>query len=140
MGGRYEMSEKSGFDAIPIGLEMGPLEMTLDDDTVSARLNLVQWENQEPIEKLNVTPPGLTISQHARMKFMALPEMRVSIWAKSEQEFIKPMKKGSKIFIRGRVVDKYTKRVRNYLVADYETVDEAGDVLLRSRETGVYVE
>ena len=134
------MSEKSGFDAIPIGLEMGPLEMTLDDDTVSARLNLVQWENREPIEKLNVTPPGLTISQHARMKFMALPEMRVSIWAKSEHEFLKPMKKGSKIFIRGRVVDKYTRRGRNYLVSDYETVDEAGDVLLRSRETSVYVE
>jgi len=134
------MSEKSGFDAIPIGLEMGPLEMTLDDDTVSARLNLVQWENREPIEKLNVTPPGLTISQHARMKFMALPEMRVSIWAKSEHEFLKPMKKGSKIFIRGRVVDKYTRRGRNYLVSDYETVDEAGDVLLRSRETGIYVE
>lgn len=134
------MSEKSGFDAIPIGMEMGPFEMTLDDDTVSARLNLVQWENQEPIEKFNVTPPGLTISQHARMKFMALPEMRVSIWAKSEQEFIKPMKKGSKIFIRGRVVDKYTKRGRNYLVSDYETVDEAGDLLLRSRETSIYVE
>ena len=134
------MSEKSGFDAIPIGLEMGPLEMTLDDDTVSARLNLVQWENQEPIEKFNVTPPGLTISQHSRMKFMALSEMRVSIWAKSEHEFLKPMKKGSKIFIRGRVVDKYTRRGRNYLVSDYETVDEDGDVLLRSRETGVYVE
>ena len=134
------MSEKSGFDAIPIGLEMGPLEMTLDDDTVSARLNLVQWENKEPVEKFNVTPPGLTISQHSRMKFMALSEMRVSIWAKSEHEFLKPMKKGSKIFIRGRVVDKYTRRGRNYLVSDYETVDEDGDVLLRSRETGVYVE
>jgi len=134
------MSEKSGFDAIPIGLEMGPFEMTLDDDMVTERVNLVQWENEEPLEKFNVTPPGLTISQHARMKFMALPEMRVSIWAKSEQEFIKPMKKGSKIFIRGRIVDKYTKRGRNYLVSDYETVDEDGDILLRSRETGIYVE
>jgi len=114
--------------------------MTLDDDTVTERVNLVQWENKEPLEKLNVMPPGLTISQHARMKFMALPEMRVSIWAKSEQEFIKPMKKGSKILIRGRVVDKYTRRGRNYVVSDYETVDEAGDVLLRSRETGIYVE
>ena len=134
------MSEKSGFDAIPIGMEMGPFEMTLDDDMVNQRVNLVQWENQEPVQKFNVTPPGLTISQHARMKFMALPEMRVSIWAKSEQEFLKPMKKGSRIFIRGRVVDKYTRRGRNYVVSDYETVGEAGDLLLRSRETGIYVE
>ena len=134
------MSEKSGFDAIPIGLEMGPLEMTLDGDTVNERVGLVQWEARELADKLHVAPPGITISQHARMKFMALPDMSVSIWAKSEHEFLKPIKLGSKIFIRGKVIDKYVKRGRNYVVSEYETVDEAGEVLLRSRETGVYVE
>jgi acyl-CoA thioesterase FadM len=74
------------------------------------------------------------------MKFAALPEMRVSIWAKSEHQFLRPMKLGSKITIRGRIVDKYTKRGRNYIVSELETVDEAGEVLMRSRETGVYVE
>ena len=134
------MGEKSGFEAIPIGLEMGPLEMTLDEETVNERVGLVQWESRELVDKLHVTPPGISISQHARMKFAALPDMSVSIWAKSEHEFLKPMKVGSKIFIRGKVVDKYVKRGRNYVVSEYETVDEAGEVLLRSRETGVYVE
>jgi len=134
------MSEKSGFDAIPVGLEMGPMEMTLDEDTVRERAELVQWENREPVEKLHVTPPGMTIVQHARMKFMAVSDMTVSIWAKSEHEFLRPMKIGGKIFIRGKVIDKYVKRGRNYVVTEYETVDEAGEVLLRSRETGVYVE
>ena len=134
------MSEQSGFEAIPIGLEMGPMEMTLDEDTVRGRVGLVQWEASELMDKLHIAPPGVSIVQHARMKFMALPDMRVSIWAKSEHEFLKPMKVGSKIFIRGRVVDKYVKRGRNYVVCEYETVDEAGEVLLRSRETGVYVE
>jgi len=134
------MGEKSGFEAIPIGLGMGPLEMTLDEETVNERVGLVQWESRELVDKLHVTPPGISISQHARMKFTALPDMSVSIWAKSEHEFLKPMKVGSKIFIRGKVVDKYVKRGRNYVVAEFETVDEAGEVLLRSRETGVYVE
>jgi len=134
------MNEKSGWEALPIGLEMGPVEIVLDDDTVKSRIELVQWQNKEPVDKLGVTPPGLTIVNHARMKFMAWPDLRVSIWAKSEHEFLKPLKVGSRVFIRGKVVDKYVKRGRNYIVSDYETVSEDGEVLMKSRETGVYVE
>ena len=133
------MGSQENFEAIPIGMDLGPFEMTLDDETVKGRTELVQWEAKGLAEQ-GLAAPGITISQHARMKFEALPVMKVSIWAKSEQEFLKPMKLGSKIFIRGTVVDKYVKRGRNYMVTDLETVDETGEVLLRSRETAVYVE
>jgi hypothetical protein len=133
------MGSQENYEAIPIGMDLGTFEMTLNEETVKKRIELVQWQARGLAEK-GFAPPGLTISHHARMKFEALPEMRVSIWAKSEQEFLKPMKLGSKIFISGKVVDKYVKRGRNYLVTDLETVDEAGEVLLRSRETAVYVE
>ena len=134
------MTAKSGWEALPIGLEMGPLEIVLDDNTVKERAELVQWETQEQLEKLGFTPPGITIGYHAQMKFAALPDLRASIWAKSEHEFLKPMKVGSKVYIRGKIIEKYVKRARNYVVADYETVDEDGEVLMRSRETTVYVE
>ena len=134
------MGKKSGFEAIPIGLEVGPMELTLDEHSVGERAELVQWADRELMDKRRLAPPGMTIVEHARMKFAALPEMNVSIWAKSEHEFLKPMKIGSKIFIRGRVVDKYVKRGRQYVVTEFETIDEAGEKLLRSRETGVYVE
>jgi len=133
------MGSQENYEAIPIGLDLGILEITLDEETVRNRTELVQWQARGPAEK-GFAPPGFTITHHARMKFTALPEMRVSIWAKSEQEFLKPMRLGGKIFIRGRVVDKYVKRGRNYMVTDLETVDEAGEVLLRSRETAIYVE
>ena len=133
------MGSQENYEAIPIGMELGPLEIMLDDETVNNRTELVQWKARGLAES-GFAPPGITISQHARMKFEALPDMRVSIWAKSEQEFLKPMKLGSKIFIRGRVVDKYVKRGRNYMVTDLETFDETGEILMRSHETAVYVE
>jgi acyl dehydratase len=134
------MTKKSNFDAIPIGLEMGPLEIMLDEEFIRARINIVQWEEDILIVQGKIVPPGLTISQHAGMKFKAVPELQASIWAKSEHEFLKPMRVGDKITIRGRIVDKYVKRERNYIVAEYETLDESGDVLMKSRETAVHVE
>ena len=134
------MTEKSGWEALPIGMEMGPLEIVLDSGAVKKRAELVQWQTQKQLEKIGFSPPGTTIRYHAQMKFEALPDLRASIWAKSEHEFLKPMKVDSKVYIRGKVVEKYVKRGRNYVIADYETVDEEGEVLMRSRETTVYVE
>ncbi len=133
------MSEKSDFEAIPIGMELEPLEMILDEDTVSNRVKLIQWENRELLDKYGFAPPAMTINQHARIKFMAWPDLSASIWAKSEHEFLKPMKVGSRVSIRCKIIDKYVKRGRNYLVSECETVDEAGEVLFRSRETSIYV-
>lgn len=134
------MSGKSGFEDIPLGMEMGPLELTIDEKVVGDRIEIGLWQGRDLIEKMGLAPPGLTIANHAKMKFMALPEMKASIWAKSEHEFLKPMKIGGRVTIRGKITEKYVKRGRNYVVAEYETVDENGEVLLRSRETGVYVE
>ena len=134
------MSEKSAFESTSIGADLGTLEVTLDENTVNDRLQLVQWEAIELIDKLRTAPPGVTIHQHPRMKFDKSPTLRAAIWAKSEHEFLKPMKIGTRVTIRGRVVDKYVKRGRNYVVSEYETVDETGEVLMRSRETGIHVE
>ena len=133
------MRSQKNYEAIPIGMDLGTFEITLDETTVQDITKLVQWHSKGLIEK-GFLPPGITISQHARMNFEALPAMKVSIWAKSEHEFLKPMKLGGKIFIHGKIVDKYIKRGRNYMVADYETTDETGEILMRSRETGIYVE
>ena len=134
------MSEKSDYELIPVGLDLGTLEISLSEDNVNHRAGLVQWEARELIDKLQLAPPGISIAQHARMKYAKFPDLRASIWAKSEHEFIKPMKIGGKIFIRGKIVDKYIKRGRNYVVTELETVDEAGDVLMKSRETSIHVE
>ncbi len=134
------MGEKSGFEAISIGMDLDTLEMTLDGSTLSERVKLDQWEQGELIDKLHIAPPGMTIVQHAIIKYMRFPDLHASIWAKSEHEFLKPLRTGSKIRIHGKIVDKYVKRDRNYVVSEFETIDEHGDVAMRSRETAVHLE
>jgi len=134
------MGGKSLFESISIGLDLGTVEVKLDEKAVKERINLVQWQAREVVDKFGFLPPGATIEIHPRLKFDKFPSLKAAIWAKSEHEFIKPMKVGSKVFIRGKVTDKYIKRGREYLVAELETVDENGQVLLRSHETSVNVE
>ncbi len=130
---------QANYDAVTIGHDLGRLEIVLDAATVAERVDLVGWQDGRPVER-GLAPPGITISQHSRMKFDALPQLRVSIWSRSEQEFLKPMKIGETVTICGRIVEKYAKRGRNYMVAELETRNEAGEVVMRSRETGIWVE
>jgi hypothetical protein len=135
------MNEKSAFDSIEIGLEVGPIEVDLSESNVKEYTEAIQWEAREGLEDINATPPGITIVEHAKMNFRGEgAKLKAAIWAKSEHEFIKPFIMGTKVFISGKVVDKYTKRGRNYTVSEYETVDENGELLMRSRETGLIIE
>lgn len=135
------MNEKSAYDSIEIGLEVGPIEVDLSEDKVKEYAEAIQWDTSEGLVDINAAPPGITIVEHARMNFRGEgAKLKAAIWAKTEHEFIKAFNIGSKVFIRGKVVEKYTKRGRNYAVSEYETVDENGDLLMKSRETGLIIE
>lgn len=134
------MSLESDFEAIPIGFDLGEWELVLDEETVNAHADRMQWQAREVIDKLGFAPPGMSIGLHPRMQFAKFSNLKSAIWAKSEHEFLKPFKMGTKITIRGRIVDKFVKRGRFYKVAEFETMDEKGEIIMRSRETGINVE
>ena len=62
-----------------------------------------------------IVPAGL----HARMEF----------------EFVEPIRPGMRARSRGRVIDKYERRGKPYMVTEYVTEDENGTVLVRGRFT-----
>jgi hypothetical protein len=134
------MSLESDFEAIPIGFDLGEWEMVLDEETVHGYAERMQWQNRDLSETLGFAPPGISINMHPRMQFAKFTNLKSAIWAKSEHEFLKPFRIGTKIRIRGRIVDKFIKRGRFYKVAEFETLDENGEVIMRSRETGINVE
>jgi acyl dehydratase len=56
--------------------------------------------------------------------------------AKMEYEFVEPVKLGMRVRSYGRVIDKYEKRGRHYMVTQFETRDEdTGTVLTRGQFT-----
>jgi hypothetical protein len=52
-----------------------------------------------------------------------------------EFEFHEPIRPGVRARSRGRVVDKYERRGKPYMVTEFETADEDGTVLVRGRFT-----
>lgn len=134
------MNQKALFESFQIGLDLGTWEITLDQEMLKERVRIIQWQDLELLDRFGFAPPGTTIELHPRMKFAKFPSLKAAIWAKSEHEFFKPMMVGSKVFVHGKVVDRYMKRDKIYLVTEFETTDEKGEVLMISRETAVCLE
>jgi 3-hydroxybutyryl-CoA dehydratase len=59
--------------------------------------------------------------------------------AKMEFEFVEPIRPGMRARSRGRVIDKYERRGRPYMVTEYVTEDEHGTVLVRDEHGTVLV-
>jgi len=55
--------------------------------------------------------------------------------AKMEFEFVAPIRPGMRVRSRGRVIDKYERRGKPYMVTEYVTEDEHGSVLVRGTFT-----
>ena len=56
--------------------------------------------------------------------------------AKMQFEFLEPLRAGMRVRTRGRIVDKYERRERHYMVTEFETRDEeTGTILVRGQFT-----
>ena len=134
------MTDKSVYDDMSIGFEFNTVEIVMDQETVQTIAEQAQWQGDPIVNGHGHLAPGLTIAHHAHMKFDSVPQVKATIWAKSEHEFINPLKLDQKITIRGGITEKFTKRGRKYMVAEYQTTDDSGKILMKSKETSVHIE
>jgi acyl dehydratase len=61
--------------------------------------------------------------------------VHAGLHARMEFEFREPIRPGVRMRSRGRVIDKYERRGKPYMVTEFETADEDGTVLVRGRFT-----
>ena len=65
--------------------------------------------------------------------------VHAGLHAKMEFDFIEPVRPGMRVRSRGRVIDKYEKRGRQYMVTEYVTEDECGTALVRGQFTQMLI-
>jgi acyl dehydratase len=61
--------------------------------------------------------------------------VHAGLHAKMEFEFVEPIAVGTVTRSRGRVIDKYERRGKPYMVTEFTTEDDKGTVLVRGRFT-----
>jgi acyl dehydratase len=81
-----------------------------------------------------IAPPTIAANQALRMRHNTYV-VPAGLHAKMQYEFLEPIRPGMRVVSRGRVIDKYERRGRPYMVTEYVTVDEKNTPLVRGQFT-----
>jgi acyl dehydratase len=65
--------------------------------------------------------------------------VHAGLHAKMEFKFLAPIQPGMRVRSRGRLIDKYERRGRQYMVTQFVTEDEAGTELVRGQFTQMLI-
>lgn len=121
-----------------IGEEYESIEITITEEMVERNA----WANDDynpwyledsPFGGRIASPTILgSLSNRAIHAYFA-PPPDGSFHAKQEYEFFNPLKIGKKITVTGKLVDRYSKRGRQWFVHEFLAVDEDGTKISRMR-------
>jgi acyl dehydratase len=65
--------------------------------------------------------------------------VHAGLHARMEFNFLEPVRPGMRVQTSGRVIDKYERRGRQYMVTEYTTRDERGTTLVRGQFTQMLI-
>jgi acyl dehydratase len=85
-----------------------------------------------------VAPPTMLGNQALRMRHSKYI-VHAGLHAKMEFNFLEPVQPGMRVRSRGRVIDKYERRGRHYMVTEFVTEDETGTPLIRGQFTQMLI-
>ena len=85
-----------------------------------------------------VAPPTLMANQALHLRHSKYL-VHAGLHARMEFNFVEPIKLGMRVRTRGRVIDKYERRGKPYMVTEYVTEDDAGRVLVRGQFTQMII-
>lgn len=88
---------------------------------------------REAVEDPHAQFPTIAIKHDSTALSLAFSTSGGGVNARGEAEFFNPPVLGKKIFVTGRIVDKYIRREKPYLVIGAEAKDEDGRLIERTR-------
>ena len=128
------------YETIEVGEELGTKEMYITEDLIKKYTHAIEgnhpwYMKNSPFGGL-IAPP--TIFDQETLRLLDSKYARFgSIHSKQAWEFKNPIKPGKKYIITVRVVDKYIKRERGYLVMELVAVGEDGIEVCRGWHTSL---
>ena len=66
--------------------------------------------------------------------------VHAGLHAKMEFQFLEPLRPGMRVRSRGKLIDKYVKRDKHYMVTEFVTEDDQGTPLVRGQFTQMLLE
>jgi hypothetical protein len=95
-------------------------------------------EDDHPWLAEGTTPPTFMANQALHLRHSKYI-VHAGLHAKMEFNFVEPIRLGMRVRTRGKVVDKYERRGKPYMVTEYVTEDETGRVLVRGQFTQMII-
>ena len=134
------MKKKFSYENIQIGGELGKREVLITEDLIRTCAHAIEsnhpWYFEDSPFGSRIAPPTIFDNDTLRMLDENY-ERFGSIHAKQSWEFKNPAKLGKKVTLTVRVVDKYLKRERPWIVMELTAVDEDGIEICCGRHTSL---
>ncbi len=111
------------YDKLEIGEELGAYEYVLTQEMLD--------NYRQSIDDPDAAFPTLAVKHDGTALNMVYNDTTGGVNAGNEVEFFTPPVPGKKIFVKGRIADKYLRRDKPYLVIEATAVDEDGNLLER---------
>jgi len=128
--------KKLTLDALQVGEEFISDDHLVIPADVEAHSFAV--EDDHPWLAEGMAPPTLMANQALHLRHSTYI-VHAGLHAKMEFNFVEPILLGTRVRTRGKVVDKYERRGKPYMVTEYVTEDETGRVLVRGQFTQMII-
>lgn len=95
-------------------------------------------EDDHPWLAEGTAPPTLMANQALHLRHSKYI-VHAGLHARMEFNFLEPIRLGMRVRTKGKVIDKYERRGKPYMVTEYVTEDDTGRVLLRGQFTQMII-
>ena len=134
------MRKTFDYDTIEIGEILGQKEVLITDEMIRTSAHAIEstrpWYYDDSPFGGRIAPP--TIFDNDTLNILDETYQRFgSIHAKQAWEFKNPLRVGKRVSLTVKVIDKYYKRERPYLVMELVAIDEDGVEICRSVHTSL---
>jgi len=135
-GSRVTEFKKLTLESLTVGEEFVSDDHLVIPEDIEAHGFAV--EDDHPWLAEQTAPPTSMANQALHLRHSKYI-VHAGLHARMEFTFVEPIRLGTRVRTRGRVIDKYERRGKPYMVTEYVTEDETGRVLVRGQFTQMII-